>query len=637
MTQTATHARVFAQLGALTGVLAGAAAPALAQTNIQTAATPVGELNPTVVTASRSEQRLSDALPHTTVISRADIERSQAPDAVTLLRREAGVEIAQNGGPGSNASIFMRGASSNQTLILIDGVRVSSGTLGTTQIAQLMADQIDHIEIVRGNVSALYGSDAIGGVVQIFTRNGKGHAPLANAEIEYGARNTKRAQAGINGSLGEGGDTSFAVSVSELKTTGFSSINPQQAPKANPSDNYYTNKSVSAQLSHRFSADWQAGLTYFQTWGDVSYDNAGFGTKPTDINIAHNQVRSMSAFVDGKVTQDWKTRLTLSQGDDKNLNFKNSAQNGRFNTRTQQASWQNDWAFLPEQLLKVGLEHAQTTIDSDAYDAPTRRVDSGYIGYEGKFGPHQLQLNLRRDRYSDFGGANSYYAGYGFAFTPQWKAVASVSNAFRAPTFNDLYYPNYGNPNVQPEKARSVEGGVEYSGAIGLVRMTVFETDYTNLITSQCDADFNCTAANVNRARVNGLETSYRGAIYGVDVRASFTMQNPQDLSATPNQVLPRRARHFGSVYLGKTFGPFSAGAEWNASGDRRDSSFSSNVMGGYGTVNLMGRYQITQDWALSARLENLFNKSYQTAYSYNTPSRGVFFTLSWQQHEPKR
>ncbi len=235
--------------GALTGVAAG---PVWAQSDTQAAGTPVGELNPTVVTASRSEQRLADALPHTTVITRADIERSQAPDAVSLLRREAGIEIAQAGGPGATASLFMRGAGSNQTLILIDGVRVSSGTTGTTQIEQLMADQIDHIEIVRGNVSALYGSDAIGGVVQIFTRNGRGHAPLANAEIEYGARNTKRAQAGISGQLGERGDTSFALSVSEFKTTGFSSINPRQAPNANPNDNAYSNQSVSAQLQHRF-------------------------------------------------------------------------------------------------------------------------------------------------------------------------------------------------------------------------------------------------------------------------------------------------------------------------------------------------------------------------------------------------
>lgn len=621
-----------ARLGVVAGVMAGAVAPAWSQSNTQANGTPVGELNPTVVTASRGEQPLSDALPHTTVISRTDIERSQAPDAVTLLRREAGIEIAQNGGPGTNASLFMRGASSNQTLVLIDGVRVSSGTSGGAQIGQLMADQIDHIEVVRGNVSALYGSDAVGGVVQIFTRSGRGHAPLANAEIEYGARNTKRAQAGISGSVGERGDTSFAVSVSEFKTSGFSTMNPLLAPKANPNDNPYTNKSVSAQLSHRFSADWQAGLTYFQTWGDVSYDSS-FG-KPTDVNTAHNVVRSMSAFVDGKVTQDWKTRVTLSQGDDRSLNFTNGVPQvpARFNTRNQTASWQNDWTFLPNQLLKVGLEHLQTSIDSDAYDVPTRNVDSGYIGYEGKFGPHQLQLNLRRDRYSDFGGANSYYAGYGFAFTPQWKAVASVSNAFRAPSFNELYYPFFGNPNVQPEKARSVEGGVEYNGAIGLVRMTVFETDYSNLITSVCDAAFNCAAANVNRARVNGVETSYRGSIYGVDVRASFTMQNPQDLSA--NQLLSRRARHFGSVSAYKTVGPFSAGVEWNAAGDRQDST---RALGGYGVLNLVGRYQITRDWALSARLENVTNKNYQLIYPYNTASRGVFFTLSWQQHEPKR
>lgn len=573
-------------MGALAGALAGVAAgPVWAQGDVQSAGMPVGELNPTVVTASRSEQRLADALPHTTVISRADIERSQAPDAVSLLRREAGIEIAQAGGPGAAASLFMRGAGSNQTLILIDGVRVSSGTTGTTQIEQLMADQIDHIEIVRGNVSALYGSDAIGGVVQIFTRNGRGHAPLANAEIEYGARNTKRAQAGISGQLDARGDTSFALSVSALKTTGFSSINPKQAPNANPNDNAYANKSVSAQLQHRFSSDWQAGLTWFQTWSTVSYDNA-FGA-PTDDNESHNQVRAMSAYVDGKLTPDWKTRLTLSQGDDKNLNFTNGQvqEPGRFNTRNRQASWQNDWAFLPDQMLKVGFEHLDQTIDTDAYSPPTRRVDSGYIGYEGKFSRRRLQLNLRRDRYSDFGGASSYYAGYGFAFNPQWKAVASISNAFRAPSFNELYYPLFGNPNLQPEKARSVEGGVEYQSTVGLVRMTAFETDYSNLITSVFDpVSGNFLAANVNRARVNGLETSWRGTLHGVDVRASLTIQNPQDLSA--NRLLARHARHFGSVSAYKSFGPFSAGLEWNAAGERQDSA---RTLGGYGLLNLTG------------------------------------------------
>ncbi|CCF98685.1 MULTISPECIES: TonB-dependent receptor [Ralstonia solanacearum species complex] len=623
-----------AAMGALAGALTGvAAAPVWAQGEAQAAGMPVGELNPTVVTASRSEQKLADALPHTTVVTRADIERSQAPDAVSLLRREAGIEIAQAGGPGATASLFMRGAGSNQTLVLIDGVRVSSGTAGTTQIEQLMADQIDHIEIVRGNVSALYGSDAIGGVVQIFTRNGRGHAPLANAQIEYGARNTKRAQAGISGELDARGDTSFALSVSEFRTTGFSSINPQQAPNANPNDNAYTNKSVSAQLQHRFSADWQAGLTWFQTWSHVSYDNA-FGS-PTDDNASHNQVRAMSIYVDGKLTPDWKTRLTLSQGDDRNLNFTNGQVQvpGRFNTQNRQASWQNDWTFLPDQMLKVGFEYLQQTIDTDAYAPPTRRVDSGYLGYEGKFGPHQLQLNLRRDRYSDFGGATSYYAGYGFAFTPQWRAVASISNAFRAPNFNELYYPLFGNPNLQPEKARSVEGGVEYQSTIGLVRVTAFETDYSNLITSVFDpASGNFLAANVNRARVNGLETSWRGTLYGVDVRASFTMQNPQDLSA--NQLLLRHARHFGSVSAYKSFGPFSAGIEWNAAGERQDSV---RTLGGYGLLNLTGRYQITRDWALSARVENLLNKNYQLIDPYNTASRGVFFTLSWQQHAPQR
>src|SRR3954471_10659285 len=203
-----------------------------------------------VVTASRTEQRIRDAIPHTTVITRKDIRDSQAADLPTLLRREAGIEVAQSGGLGGNASLFMRGGRSAQTLVLIDGVRVEDAGFGTTAIQHLMLDDIERIEIARGNVSSLYGSGAIGGVVQVFTRRGQG-APAAGGELTYGSRDTSKLRAGYGGALG---DTRFNLSASRFRTGGFSAIDPQLAPNANPDRDGYRNESASANVSHRFSA-----------------------------------------------------------------------------------------------------------------------------------------------------------------------------------------------------------------------------------------------------------------------------------------------------------------------------------------------------------------------------------------------
>ncbi|MDT4844319.1 Vitamin B12 transporter BtuB [compost metagenome] len=240
------------------------------------------QLAPVVVTSTRTAQSITEALPHTTVVTQEDIVNSQAPDLRTLLRNQAGVELTANGGMGTNTSLFMRGANSNQTLILIDGVRVSSVSSGTAQLANILPDQIDRIEVVRGNVSALYGSDAIGGVVQIFTKSGAGQAPAANASVEYGSNNTRQGTVGYGGQVG---DTSFNLTGSAFKTDGFSSINTQQAPRANPNDNPYENQSVSGQVKHRFTPDWDAGFSGYYSKSKLSFDSA-FGRPTADLQRA---------------------------------------------------------------------------------------------------------------------------------------------------------------------------------------------------------------------------------------------------------------------------------------------------------------------------------------------------------------
>ncbi|KAI3594704.1 Outer membrane vitamin B12 receptor BtuB [Cupriavidus sp. U2] len=634
----ASHIPAFAQEAPAEAAPVAPAAPAEATSPApaaQPAAAQPQSLAPVVVTASRTAQRVTEALPHTTVVTQEDIVDSQAPDLRSLLRGQAGVEFAANGGMGANTSLFMRGANSNQVLILIDGVRVAGVSGGTAQLANILPDQIDHIEVVRGNVSALYGSDAIGGVVQIFTKNGAGQAPAANAQVEYGSNNTRQGTVGYGGQIG---DTSFNLTSSIFKTDGFSSINYNQWAAANaaavrrgngpnPGDNPYENKSVSGQIRHKFTSDWDAGFAAYYSKSDLSYDSTS--GKPTDDFRMNSELYTLSAFVNGKVTSAWTTHFKIAQSEDRSEGTKNGLFDSLFSTRNRQFNWQNEYALTPDHKLLFGTDWLQQTLASSAYNAPSRNVFSVYGGYEGRIGRNQLQLNARNDHYSDFGNQGSFFAGYGFNVTDQVKLIANVSNAFRAPTFNELYYPGFGQPNLQPERAKSAEAGVQVDTAsAGLLRVTAFETRYDDLIVSTAVGSGVFLAQNVNKAKVQGIEASWRATIWGTDLGAAVTFQNPVDQSS--NTQLLRRARRHASFDVGRNFGNWRFGGEWLLSSERLDNS--ARVLGGYGIVNLNARYNIDKQWFVAARVENLFDKNYQLAWPYNTQGRAGFITLGWRQ-----
>jgi vitamin B12 transporter len=582
-------------------------------------------LAPVVVTAARGPQSLTRALPQTTVFDRQDIEDSGATDVAGLLALAPGVQITRNGGPGAVAGLMMRGASTSQALVMIDGVRVESAGIGATQIAQIPLDQLDHVEVVNGNVSALYGSNALGGVVQIFTRDGGNHPPRFTLDSEYGSYHTQRQHAGVNGALDASGDTTFSFDVSRFKTDGFSAINPNQSP-VNPNANGTFNESVSASVKHKFGLNWDAGVRYFQVNAKTGFDNPF--SLPTDLNDEKDRVGQLSAFVNGKLTDRWSTHLSVAQGTDRSQILLNGAETSRYNTTNNQINWQNDYAIATGHTLLFGYDHVSQELDSTDFSAPVRHVHSGYVGYNGDLGANQLQVNLRRDQYSDFGGANSYFIGYGYNFDAHWKAIVNYSDAFRAPSFDDLYFPFSGDPNLQPERAHSIEAALQYaSPAVGVVRLTAFQTRYTNLIQYTVNAAGLFVAQNVGRAKVQGLETSWNGHIGKTDVRATFTVQNPVD--EVDDQDLTRRPRRFATFSANRRIGGWRVGGEWLVSGERNDSG---HPLGGYGVVNLSARYDITKSWYVAARVENLFNKGYETVYTYNTPRRGAYVTVGWQQ-----
>ncbi|MBS6359437.1 TonB-dependent receptor [Burkholderia sp.] len=585
-------------------------------------------LMPNAVTAQRAPQVLADTIPQTTVFDAQDIAAHPGADLPTLLAFAPGAQIVRNGGPGAAATLFLRGAQSTQSLVLIDGVRIDSVSLGAAQLSQLPLDQIERVEVANGNLSSLYGSGAIGGIVQVFTKQGGNHPPRFNFSVGYGSYGTQTQQAGVSGRLDSEGKTTFSLSLSREKDNGFSALDPAKKPNANPNANGYLNESITASLRHRFGDNWDAGVSYFQSNGNNSFDDA-WGA-PTDLNNLYSKVQQARVFANGKLFDWWTTHVSVTAGNDRSQTQQNGVYTDHFNTDNRQYTWQNDFRIAPDQAIQAGYERLDQQFVSNVYSAPQRHVNSGWLGYTGRIGRSQFQANLRRDQYSDFGGANSYYFGYGLDITDRWKVTASYSDAFRAPTFNDLYYPDAGNPSILPERSHSVEAAVQYaSDAIGVVRVTAFQTRYTNLIDYRPDASgFFYVAQNVGRAKVQGLEGSWQGHVGATDVRVAATLQNPVD--ETQNQDLNRRARRFASFVASRAFGGWRVGGEWLVSGARNDSG--GGRLGGYGVVNLSARYNITKAWFVSARIDNLLDKDYELAYAYNTPRRGAYVTLGWQQ-----
>ena len=581
--------------------------------------------DPVVVTASRTEQRVSDAIPHTTVLTRQDIRDSQAVDLPTLLRREAGIEISQSGGLGGNASLFTRGGRSAQTLVLVDGVRVEDAGFGTTAIQHLMLDDIERIEIARGNVSSLYGSGAIGGVVQVFTRRGSG-TPSAYGEAMAGSRDTTKLLAGYGG---EFGSTRLNVSALRLDTRGFSAIDPRLAPLANPDDDGYRNQSVSASLAQRLGANQEIGVRVLRTRTKIDYDDSFTG--PTSVQTADQDLGMTQLYWDAQLHERWKSRITAAEGTDYRTDFLDGAFAFLSNTRSRQLIWNNDVSLAPAHGVSLSLERLEQEMDNSTFGSRKRDANSVRLGYLGRLGAHAFQANVRNDKYSDFGNADTYFLGYGFDLTDAWRLTASTSTAFRAPTFQDLFGFG-GNPQLRPERTRTNELGVQWASGANRVRVVGFHTDYQDAITFD---NVTFTAQNIRKAKVTGVETSYSGRIAGIDLRAALTLQDaveqePDDIE----RAAIRRAKRFGSIAAFRNFGRLRLGGELLASGARPDvdiATFEPVQLAGYTVVNLLARLEYNKHLYLSARLENALDEEYQIVHGFNTAPRGFFVTVGWQ------
>ncbi|MFA5530058.1 MAG: TonB-dependent vitamin B12 receptor [Thiohalomonadaceae bacterium] len=576
--------------------------------------------SPIIVTASRVAETADETLAPVTVITREDIERSQAQTLADLVRATPGVSVDVNGGRGKLTNLKLRGTSSDHTLVLVDGIKVGSATNGQVALQDIPAAQIDRIEIVRGPRSSLYGSEAIGGVVQIFTRRTQdGFTP--NASLTAGSYGTRELSVGFSGRHGA---SWYSLQAQGVEVDGYDAWEP-----AEPDDDGYRSRSASLRAGHRFASGLETELHAFRSESENEFD----GTAQDESESALEVFGARLGYMIGDF---WHATFTAGRSRDDADNFKAGVFSTRFDTERDTASLQNDFS-LGDHLLTLGFDYQEDRVDSAESYAVDSRTNRGlFTQYRTAFGAHDLQLAVREDDNEQFGRHRTGNLALGIGVTADLRLTAAYGTAFHAPTFNDLYWPSGGNPDLNPETATSTEIGLQSLAGPVRVDLRLFRTDLDGLITWACT--LNCGGSweddiwlpvNVDRARIDGAELAIGGDIAGWTTRIAITVLEPRD-EATGN-VLPRRARRALRVDTDRTFGAYALGATLVAEGDHYDDLANTEELAGYATLAVRAGYRLTHDWRLEARLENVFDQDYRTAADYVQPGRSYYLTLAWR------
>jgi vitamin B12 transporter len=584
---------------------------------------PIFQAEPLIVTATRVPTPSTDLLQSTTSLERGPLDTSPRLDALHALDGTAGFESVQTGGLGTLGGIFLRGTDSDQTLVLIDGIRVNAPTDGGVPLNNVPLDAIERVELVRGNVSSLYGSQAIGGVIQLFTQSERA-SEGANVSAALGSLHTGKTAARVSG----GNETTrFGFGASYLTTDGFSAVRQREIPSFTTrvedlDDDAYRNASVHANVSHAWSANHELRASVLHTQARTEFDGSFENRTRSELTVF--ALNSVDALAD-----NWTSRLTIGQAGNIARNSLDAQATSRFATKNRQVTWQHELRLTPGQTALAGLEWLRQSVDSTtAYDQVTRRVTSPFAGYYLKLGTFSAQLSARHDRYSDVASASTGRLSLGYEVSPGLHLRAGVASAFKAPTFDDLYFPGFGNPSLKPERARSIEAGVRYQlGGQGYIDASASSNRLRELITFDGQL---LKPLNVERAKIDSVELTIAREMLGLQVSASATWQDARN--DTTGARLLRRARWFGAV---KAVAPMARGSvhlRLRTSGAREDNSFDFTrrvSLGGYALVDVWADYALSKDTRLELSLGNVLDKDYEQAHGYNVAPRTLLLQVS--------
>jgi vitamin B12 transporter len=585
-----------------------------------------------LVTATRTEQTLSASLAPATIITSEDIERIQAKNLTQVLERLPSIEIRQSGGPGSNTSLQMRGSNSKATLFLVDGQRINSATAGTTSFQFLNPEQIDRIEIVRGPRASLYGADAIGGVIHIFTKKG---SEETESYVKTGVGKDSARQVAF-GTSGSSGNWHYAANGSYYETDGIDNRIEKTAP--NGDDDAFENQSINANLGYGFDSGASLDLSYLLSDNETEFDDPW--TVPAEKPHTEHYIQIISLALTTPVTDYWETKLSVGHTTDDTDNYDDLTGNniGDFRTVRESLSWQNDFTVNDDVVITLGSDYyddritaTQSYIDSNGNNVTERDNFAYFAQFQYANGPLDAQLALRKDDNEQYGTHDTGSIALGYQLSSTYKVIASYGEGFKAPTFNDLYadYGWYiGNPDLEPEESENIELEIRAEYSVADVSLNLFRNELENAITYDATSSPH-TMINIGSSTIKGAELNTSAYHNGWLANASYTyLDAEEDGTGNTLAYVSRRSAKFD---LDKNHGDWDFGIGWRVYSDRYTSVSNTKQLPGYGIVDLRASYQATENLSAQLKLDNVLDKDYQTQDGYNQYGLNWFVTLTYK------
>lgn len=592
--------------------------------------TPVADFPKMTVTATRTPTAVNNTIAQTRVIDSEELNTYKGQSVLDVIKRQPGFSYKQDGGMGTVSNFYLRGYDNKSILVLIDGVRYSSLSAGGSSLNLLPAEQIDRIEVLYGaSGSSMYGTDAVGGVIQIFT---KGQNIEQNQfSITAGAGNHDHYMYGATAQFRNEQGTSLSLSASRNETKGYSALLPDPTnpnSQYNSDDDGFESNNYSLRLNQQINADVDVGISGLYSDSETEFDSGPSIGK--DRTKAKQKNGAAQAFANWRYAPGSTVKLAYSHSIDES---DNPTYSSNYETKQDQVSLVGQHK-LPVGTGIYGVEYLKQKLDSNVYDADYRKVTSGFLGYLTSYNNIDVQANIRHDNYSDFDDETTYNLGVAYHLAPNLRAGVNYAKGYRVPTFNDLYWPGSENPGLKPETSDNYEAFLEYATSLQLTRVTGYRNKVEDLLTykSQFDSEgqwIGGRTENIEKAKVEGVTLTSDWNINDYLFGLSYDYQKAKNNSGNANDGndLNNRPEHKGLIYVGYQLADLDLRAEYQYVDKYYYDDVNSNKADGYNLVNISGNYQLTPALSMSARLNNVFNKKYVTSPGYSTDDGTNFFT----------
>ncbi|WP_310615033.1 TonB-dependent receptor domain-containing protein [Limnohabitans sp.] len=618
------------------------------------------EINPVVVVSSRVNEQLSDVLPSVSVINKSDIEKFRYADLYELLSGQAGMQLTRAGGAGNPTSVFMRGANSTQTLVLVDGIPFASqGAIGAiSPLEAIPVAQVERVEIFRGNASAVYGPGAAGGVIQIFTQSATALTEGVDVKAEMGSLNSRTLQTSMRKNLGDG---QLSLTLSDNRSDGISTLTPARYSnlpniKVNPDRNGFDSQSLGLGWRQNLSVATQLAFHYLNTSTLASYDNP-YANSTSERWGSKSKLELGGAQLSHRISEVWKTTLTYGQSISKLSTLTNDILNadyGTSNSRQQQLKWDNLVALGNETQITFGygnqvaeLDTGRTSYDNNAspvdiYVKKSVRQERFFGGVNQQVGAWSWRANLSYEQLPGSQSGDTYLVGAGYELNRNYKITLTRSTAIQSPTVGQLYDVAYGgNVALKPEHSSSTEVGLQFKDDNSFWRVVAFDVQYKDMIAASTNpvgdpfwaAQYITQLENLSSTQNKGFEFAYARKWASWGAQLAYTSQNPENLNSS--RPIQNRAKRFGSVTVSHFLDDrTSLNAKVLATSDQwtpMTGSFSSAALvPGYAVLNLSADHKVRPDVKLTLSVLNALDKTYFHLDGYNNPGRSYFMGLKY-------